>query len=174
MEHDRSLSHARPRGLPLTCKLRTVVTRVRLLQSFHSKTTVPRSEIGTFIYSGLLRPREVMYMPAGRPHKCPYCGGTDTTGKGARKTKTMGIRRIRRCKSCRRRFTPRNQKAVQQEGSQASQAGKTGSVQHETDEATEADTSEPVDSGRGEPFSTETATPTGLEEPSDEHPRLGL
>ena len=32
--------------------------------------------------------------------------------KGVRKTKTMGDRRIRFCKACRRKFTPKNQKQV--------------------------------------------------------------
>ena len=47
----------------------------------------------------------------GRPHKCPYCEATETVSKGVRKTKTMGHRRIRLCKACKRKFTPRNQKA---------------------------------------------------------------
>lgn len=54
-------------------------------------------------------------MPRGRPARCIYCGSTDTASKGSRTTKTMGIRKIRRCRSCGRRFTPRNQKMVQQE-----------------------------------------------------------
>ena len=44
-----------------------------------------------------------------RPHKCPFCRATDSVSKGARKTKTMGIRRIRLCKACGRKFTPKNQ-----------------------------------------------------------------
>jgi hypothetical protein len=48
----------------------------------------------------------------GRPFKCPYCESSDTTGKGVRKTKTMGVRRIRRCKTCRRKFTPKSQPSV--------------------------------------------------------------
>jgi transcriptional regulator NrdR family protein len=47
-------------------------------------------------------------MTRGRPPACPYCGGS-SIGKGVRKTKTMGIRRIRQCKSCRRKFTPKQQ-----------------------------------------------------------------
>jgi len=46
----------------------------------------------------------------GRPHKCPYCEATATVSKGVRKTKTMGHRRIRLCKACKRKFTPRKQK----------------------------------------------------------------
>jgi hypothetical protein len=66
-------------------------------------------------------------MPRGRPVKCIHCGGTDTTGKGARKTKTMGIRKIRRCRSCGRRFTPKNQKPVQYGSTEAPQAETTES-----------------------------------------------
>jgi len=52
--------------------------------------------------------REVMEM--ARPFKCPYCGQSNSIGKGVRKTKTMGERRIRLCKACKRKFTPRIQK----------------------------------------------------------------
>ena len=41
---------------------------------------------------------------------CPYCQSTDTTNKGYRKTKTQGKRRIKVCKGCGRKFTPKNQK----------------------------------------------------------------
>ena len=47
-----------------------------------------------------------------RPYKCPYCGNQDTVSKGRRRTKTMGDRSIRLCKACRRKFTPRGQKAL--------------------------------------------------------------
>ena len=56
--------------------------------------------------------REVITMARGRPAKCPYCGGS-SINKGFRKTKTMGKRRIKLCKNCRRKFTPKNQKPVQ-------------------------------------------------------------
>lgn len=46
-------------------------------------------------------------MARGRPVKCPYCGGSETRPKGFRKTATMGPRRIRKCRSCKRRFTAR-------------------------------------------------------------------
>lgn len=48
-----------------------------------------------------------------RPFQCPYesCGSTNTVSKGVRRTKTMGARRIRRCKDCGRKFTPRQQAA---------------------------------------------------------------
>lgn len=45
-----------------------------------------------------------------RPFKCPFCGATDSVSKGVRKTKTMGIRRIRLCNACGRKFTPKSQK----------------------------------------------------------------
>lgn len=48
----------------------------------------------------------------GRPFKCPYCQSTDNTGKGVRVTKTQGVRRIRRCRGCGRKFTPRNQQPL--------------------------------------------------------------
>jgi hypothetical protein len=46
----------------------------------------------------------------GRPFKCP-CGASNSVAKGFRKTKTMGVRQIRRCRKCRRKFTPKHQKA---------------------------------------------------------------
>ena len=52
-------------------------------------------------------------MARGRPARCPYCGLSDTTLKGWRRTKTQGMRRIRLCRSCKRKFTPKNQKLVQ-------------------------------------------------------------
>ena len=59
----------------------------------------------------------------GRPHTCPYC---ETVGKsvskGVRKTKTMGDRRIRFCKACKRKFTPRNQKQADPQEEKAGSA----------------------------------------------------
>ena len=56
--------------------------------------------------------QEVISVARGRPFKCPYadCGSTDTISKGVRKTKTMGVRKLRYCRSCKRKFTPQNQK----------------------------------------------------------------
>ena len=45
----------------------------------------------------------------GRPFKCPYCDSHQTVSKGVRLTKTMGKRKLRRCKICKRKFTPKNQ-----------------------------------------------------------------
>ena len=54
-------------------------------------------------------------MPRGRPPVCPNCGSNRSQKKGVRKTKTMGARRIRLCKGCGRKFTPKNQKPDQVE-----------------------------------------------------------
>ena len=43
-------------------------------------------------------------MSRGRPIKCPRCGGA-TVAKGYRKTTTLGLRPLRKCKKCGRRFT---------------------------------------------------------------------
>ena len=49
----------------------------------------------------------------GRPHKCPWCQTPGkSVSKGVRKTKTMGDRRIRLCKVCGKKFTPRNQQPM--------------------------------------------------------------
>jgi hypothetical protein len=58
-------------------------------------------------------------MPRGRPPICPNCGSNRSQKKGVRKTKTMGARRIRLCKSCGKKFTPKNQKLVQVENEQS-------------------------------------------------------
>ena len=52
-------------------------------------------------------------MSRGRPFKCPYCGSTCTTRKGVRHTRTQGIRRLRYCTNCKRKFTPKNQKPAE-------------------------------------------------------------
>ena len=54
---------------------------------------------------------EVISMARGRPFKCP-CGSTRNVAKGVRRTKTMGTRKIRFCKDCKRKFTPKNQKPL--------------------------------------------------------------
>jgi len=113
-------------------------------------------------------------MSRGRPVKCIHCGSTDTTSKGARCTKTMGIRKIRRCKSCGRRFTPRNQKPIPYENSEASQAETAESVEPETADGAETGTSEAEEPGKVPPIDTGTSAPIESEEPSDEHQTLGL
>jgi len=54
-------------------------------------------------------------MPRGRPPICPYCGSGSSQRKGVRKTKTMGIRQIRLCKGCKRKFTPKHQQLIEEE-----------------------------------------------------------
>jgi transcription elongation factor Elf1 len=54
-----------------------------------------------------------------RPFKCPFCGSSDNVNKGFRKTKSMGLRKIRRCKGCGRKFTPRYQQAATDEDNHA-------------------------------------------------------
>ena len=49
----------------------------------------------------------------GRPYTCPYCKSTDTVSKGHRRTKGLGLRSIRRCRACKRKFTPKHQNAAQ-------------------------------------------------------------
>ena len=71
--------------------------------------------------------REVINMARGRPAKCPYCGGS-SINKGFRKTKTMGKRRIKLCKACRRKFTPRNQSAPEAEAEDEGQAEQAAAV----------------------------------------------
>jgi len=56
----------------------------------------------------------------GRPYSCPWCQATTSVSKGVRQTKTMGDRRIRRCKACGRKFTPKNQKLLESESMVAS------------------------------------------------------
>ena len=49
----------------------------------------------------------------GRPFKCPHCEASDNVSKGVRRTKTMGDRRIFRCKICGRKFTPKHQQPAE-------------------------------------------------------------
>jgi hypothetical protein len=55
---------------------------------------------------------EVMYMARGRPPVCIHCGSHRSISKGKRRTKTLGDRRLRVCKDCGRKFTPRHQKPL--------------------------------------------------------------
>ena len=59
-----------------------------------------------------------------KPHKCPFCGATDSVSKGVRKTKTMGVRRVRLCKGCGRKFTPRSQRPDELPNQEAEEQGK--------------------------------------------------
>lgn len=60
-----------------------------------------------------------------RPFKCPYCGVQGSSvSKGVRRTKTMGDRRVRLCKACGRKFTPKNQKTAEQAEPKAASGAK--------------------------------------------------
>ena len=86
-----------------------------------------------------------------RPFKCPFCGATESVSKGVRKTKTMGVRRIRLCKACGKKFTPKNQKAVEASGAESEEqeekqrqeaqdrAKPSAEPQEESDDPAEAD-----------------------------------
>jgi transcriptional regulator NrdR family protein len=54
-------------------------------------------------------------MGRGRPAICPFCSSQKSQKKGIRKTKTMGTRRIRLCKGCGRKFTPKHQKPLEEQ-----------------------------------------------------------
>lgn len=61
----------------------------------------------------------------GRPYKCPSCGESGrSVSKGVRRTKTQGDRRIRLCKACGRKFTPKNQKPGESPDAAEPQAAK--------------------------------------------------
>ena len=85
----------------------------------------------------------------------------------------MGIRKIRRCKSCGRRFTPRNQKPVPDDCSEAPQAETAESVEPEAADGAEDGTSEAEETDSVEPSDRETATSIESEQPSDEHQTVG-
>ena len=75
--------------------------------------------------------REVINMARGRPAKCPYCGGS-SINKGFRNTKTMGKRRVKLCKACHRKFTPKNQRPGEEDQE------RTNATNLESTEATES------------------------------------
>ncbi|MDO8303817.1 MAG: hypothetical protein Q7T18_11295 [Sedimentisphaerales bacterium] len=52
-------------------------------------------------------------MARGRPFKCPFCKSGNNVSKGFRPTTTLGVRRLRFCKDCGRKFTPQNQKPLE-------------------------------------------------------------
>ena len=47
----------------------------------------------------------------GRPYKCPRCSSTETTWKGYRRLKEGKVR-LRKCKSCGRKFTSRHTEEI--------------------------------------------------------------
>jgi len=81
-------------------------------------------------------------MERGRPPVCKHCGSTHSVRKGHRRTKAMGIRQIRRCKDCGRKFTPRNQKPAQDHAAEAVPSQDAGPVQQTAPVAAKA---EPAD-----------------------------
>jgi hypothetical protein len=78
----------------------------------------------------------------------------------------MGLRKIRRCKGCGRKFTPKSQKLIEAEAPESVQPGCPESIEVEATVPEEPRTVEPADSEL--PASTDRAVP------SDEHPRFGL
>lgn len=58
--------------------------------------------------------REVIIMARGRPPTCPACGSHRSQKKGVRVTKMMGVRKIRLCKDCGKKFTPKHQKPTEE------------------------------------------------------------
>lgn len=88
----------------------------------------------------------------GRPFKCPYCGEEGrSVCKGFRRTKTMGKRRIRLCKACGRKFTPRNQKPEEQPRQQEVTQGETGPESDGTGKAPTKNKTPQENEASGEP-----------------------
>jgi hypothetical protein len=112
-------------------------------------------------------------MPRGRPVKCIHCGSTDTTSKGARRTKTLGIRRIRRCRSCGRRFTPRHQKDSSVQGPESAPSKSGGSVETESVPLAEPAMEASVETESAQPVESAIVPSADSEAASDEHPRFG-
>lgn len=106
----------------LTCKLRTPYppppappyppTPIALMVSPPPRARAPRPRGGERFYMQASRVSREVISIVGRPFKCPFCGASDSSAKGVRRTKEMGIRQIRRCKHCHRKFTPRHQKSA--------------------------------------------------------------
>ena len=71
----------------------------------------------------------------GKPYTCPWCGASSSIKKGFRKTKTMGKRRIRLCKTCGRKFTPKCQ--------HPSEIGQHDAIEPQCQPAAVADSPEP-------------------------------
>jgi hypothetical protein len=59
---------------------------------------------------------EVINMGKGRPPICFHCNSARSIRKGRRRTKQLGVRQIRLCKGCGRKFTPRHQKTRSDDG----------------------------------------------------------
>jgi hypothetical protein len=75
----------------------------------------------------------------GRPYTCPYCHESgQSVSKGVRRTKTMGDRRLRKCKACGRKFTPKNQKPGTDDSVATTPAPVVGAAQEVTPATTDA------------------------------------
>jgi uncharacterized Zn finger protein len=109
-------------------------------------------------------------MPRGRPYKCIYCGSAATVSKGVRVTKTLGIHNIRRCKSCGRKFTPKNQKVIPVEGDQTNES-QTGSANEDPSTALVSNDTE--DSVPTEPEESLPNDPQGIELTEADQPTNG-
>ena len=93
----------------------------RNLKRFRSGVSCPWPETVMHINTKVTRHAEVIYMHAGRPAKCPFCGSYRSTLKG-RRTNKAGVVRIRKCKQCGRRWTPKAKQYHLKEGRKASHA----------------------------------------------------
>ena len=98
-----------------------------------------------------------------RPFKCKFCGGGRSVGKGYRCTKTLGRRQVRLCKACGRKFTPQNQKRIEEPRVPPQQANE---AEGATEESTEDVTKEPSDEPVREPSEEPTEEPS--KEPREE------
>ncbi|MBT4814330.1 MAG: IS1 family transposase [Lentisphaerae bacterium] len=83
----------------------------------------------------------------GRPYKCPYCGQNNSIAKGFRRN-TGGKVRLRRCRSCGRRWTvkdslaPHNDSVPVPSASQEESPTASDGLGDETPEADGAETGE--------------------------------
>ncbi len=82
-------------------------------------------------------------MPRGRPHSCPYCNSTKTICKGWRITKYQGKRRIKLCKSCGRKFTPKNQKPIERTEGKDAEANASSTIEPEKGKAIDEESHDP-------------------------------
>jgi hypothetical protein len=67
-------------------------------------------------------------MSRGRLPTCPYCQAASSIRKGYRRTKEMGVRQIRHCKACKRRFTPKQQNSPKEPGGDSNWTNEEASI----------------------------------------------
>lgn len=127
---------------------KTQLTKCALPKSSTGNTHSFWQKIIKFINQDSSMSREVIRMARGRPFKCP-CGSSNNVSKGFRPTKTMGVRRLRRCKDCGRKFTPQNQKPLE---AKDKNAGENDSRQVSKEQPMEAASSDEsgIETSRGE------------------------